>query len=69
MRSEIFHSKNYGGAREGAGRKKMGQSKALRINLPENEWAKIDKEIEEGTYESYADYFRRLHNDNKGEMK
>ncbi|KGP85286.1 MULTISPECIES: hypothetical protein [unclassified Paenibacillus] len=61
-----WHSENYGGAREGSGRKKMGQSKPLRINLPENEWAKIDQEIAAGTYESYADYFRRLHNEKGG---
>ncbi|APO48543.1 hypothetical protein BS614_30975 (plasmid) [Paenibacillus xylanexedens] len=67
MARQGYHNKNYGGAREGAGRKKMGQSKPLRINLPENEWAKIDQEIADGTYESYADYFRRLHNDNKGD--
>lgn len=61
-----FYSENYGGAREGAGRKKIGQSKPLRINLPESEWAAIDKEIEAGTYEGYADYFRRLHNEKQG---
>lgn len=54
-------SLNYGGAREGAGRPKIGVSKPLRINMPESAWAEVDSLIEKGHYENYSEYFRKLH--------
>jgi hypothetical protein len=55
------YSDNYGGAREGAGRPKMGVSKPLRINLPEEAWEKIDSLIQQGEYNNYSEYFRKLY--------
>ncbi|MDY8049656.1 transcriptional regulator [Paenibacillus polymyxa] len=60
MRSELFHSKNYGGAREGAGRKKIGTSRALRITLPDEEWERIDSLIAAGQASNMSEYFRLL---------
>lgn len=60
MRSES-HNKNYGGARPGSGRKKIGESKALRITLPDADWKHIDSLIASGRVASYAEYFRELH--------
>ncbi|WP_068505855.1 hypothetical protein [Paenibacillus kribbensis] len=60
MRSEHFHSKNYGGARPGSGRKKIGTSKRLSITLPDERWEHIDSLIASGRVASYADYFREL---------
>ncbi|MDF1586006.1 hypothetical protein PZ740_06370, partial [Rhodospirillales bacterium YIM 152171] len=56
-----WQSDNLGGAREGAGRPKMGESKSLRINLPEDAWKDIDSWIEQGKYSNYSEYFRKLH--------
>ncbi|MGO4953548.1 transcriptional regulator [Paenibacillus sp. DRB1-1] len=61
MRHPHFHSKNYGGARPGSGRKKIGKSKALRITLPDADWEHIDGLIASGRVASYAEYFRELH--------
>lgn len=55
------HSKNYGGVREGAGRKKIGSSRALRITLPDEEWERIDKLIADGQASNMSEYFRLLH--------
>ncbi|WP_058831537.1 hypothetical protein [Paenibacillus polymyxa] len=60
MRSEHFHSKNYGGARPGSGRKKIGKTKRLSITLPDERWEHIDHLIESKRVASYADYFREL---------
>lgn len=57
----MFGTNDYwGGAREGAGRKKIGESRALRITLPKEEWEVIDKIVEQGGASSLSDYFRRL---------
>ncbi|SKQ05955.1 Uncharacterised protein [Mycobacteroides abscessus subsp. massiliense] len=63
-RSELLHSKNYGGARPGSGRKKIGVAKALRITLPTDEWKAIDEMIQAGQFDSRAEYFRFLHQRN-----
>lgn len=55
------YSENYGGAREGAGRPKIGASKPLRITLPEEDWKHIDELVASGRVASYAEYFRDLH--------
>lgn len=52
---------NRGGAREGAGRKKIGTARALRITLPEGEWDRIDQLIADGTVSNQSEYFRLLH--------
>jgi len=58
---KTWQSDNYGGAREGAGRPKMGISKPLRINLPSEAWEEIDELIGQGKYDNYSEYFRKLH--------
>jgi Arc/MetJ-type ribon-helix-helix transcriptional regulator len=50
-----------GGAREGAGRKRIGSNRALRITLPNEDWEHVDRLIAEGRFKSYADYFRSLY--------
>lgn len=50
-----------GGARPGAGRKRIGTARALRITLPDEEWTKIDKLIEEGHVSNQSEYFRLVH--------
>ena len=64
-----FHSKNYGGVREGAGRKKIGSSRALRITLPDEEWKRIDKLIADGQASNMSEYFRLLHTGQLEETK
>lgn len=66
MARRTYHSENYGGAREGAGRKKIGESRPLRINLPEDDWKKIESLIENGHAASFGDYFRQLHQNQYG---
>lgn len=51
-----------GGRREGAGRKKIGDSRKLSMTLPKEEWERIDEGIANGHFASIADYFRQLHN-------
>ena len=60
-RSKIFHSKNYGGSRPGAGRPSVGMRKVVSVSMPEEEWQKIDRLIESKNYTGYADYFRSIH--------
>lgn len=50
-----------GGAREGAGRKKIGLSKSMSITLPEKEWERIDKLVEDGHVKNRSEYFRLAH--------
>lgn len=50
-----------GGFREGAGRPKIGTPRALRITLPESEWDRIDKLVEEGHVKTVSEYFRLAH--------
>lgn len=47
-----------GGKREGAGRKAIGIKKAVSIALPEDVWDEISNLIQNGNYESNADFFR-----------
>lgn len=60
MARKSWYSPNLGGAREGAGRPKMGESRPLRINLPEEAWKEIDEQIASGKYLNYSQYFRQL---------
>ncbi|NHN33554.1 hypothetical protein [Paenibacillus agricola] len=57
-----------GGSRLGAGRKSLGKTVKVSIALPDEDWAYIEKEIQNGTYGSLADYFRSLHNGAKGTL-
>lgn len=50
-----------GGARAGAGRKAIGNSRKISITLPAEDWAHIDRLVEQGRVGSYSDYFRQLH--------
>jgi hypothetical protein len=58
---KTWQSDNLGGAREGAGRPKIGVSRPLRINLPEEAWKEIDSLIQQGEYDNYSEYFRKLY--------
>lgn len=51
-----------GGVRERAGRKPIGNSRKISITLPAEDWAHIDRLVEQGRVGSYSDYFRQLHN-------
>jgi hypothetical protein len=62
---KTWQSDNLGGAREGAGRPKIGVSRPLRINLPEKAWKEIDELIQQGEYDNYSEYFRKLYEMNK----
>lgn len=46
---------------ETRGRKRIGENRPLKITLPDGEWERIDKLIEEGHASSVSDYFRQLH--------
>lgn len=61
MGSVIHNSEWMGGKREGAGRKKIGESRKLSMTLPKEDWNKIDDLISNGHASSIADYFRQLH--------
>lgn len=47
--------------KKGAGRPKIGVSRALRITLPEEEWERIDKLVEEDLVKTQSEYFRLAH--------
>jgi len=57
-RHPYFHSKNYGGRREGAGRKKIGITRKVSITTKEELWLRIDELIANNQYASVADYIR-----------
>ena len=50
-----------GGARKGAGRPSKGVKKPVSITMPAADWEEIDRLIRMGEFDSYADYFRFLH--------
>lgn len=43
------------------GRPSIGKSRPVKITLPEEDWIQIEQAIESGEYNSYAEYFRNLH--------
>ena len=53
-------SPDWGGSRDGAGRPKIGSSRTVRITLPDQYWERIDEEIERGTVNKQAEFFRLL---------
>lgn len=55
-----YYSKNYGGAREGAGRPSLGSRKVVSITLPDQVWDEINLSIEQGEAKNISDYFRKL---------
>lgn len=50
-----------GGSREGSGRKKIGVTRLVKINLPKEEWEYIEELIRNEHVDSLAEYFRRIH--------
>lgn len=56
-----FNYRRQGGAREGAGRPKIGKGRGVKITLPEKEWDRVESLIKEGHASSIGDYFRQLH--------
>lgn len=50
-----------GGARKHAGRPRIGVARALKITLPQEEWERIDRMVEDGQVRSQAEYFRQAH--------
>ncbi|MNJ26030.1 hypothetical protein D3C77_204950 [compost metagenome] len=43
------------------GRPAIGVGRAVKITMPESDWAKIQEQIDNGHASSVADYFRQLH--------
>lgn len=43
------------------GRPSIGKARPVKITLPEEDWKQIEQAIQSGEYNSYAEYFRNLH--------
>lgn len=48
------------------GRPSLGVGRSVKITLPEEDWCKIEKLVDQGHAASVADYFRQLHNYQEG---
>lgn len=48
------------------GRPSLGVGRPVKITLPEEDWCKIEKLVDQGHAASVADYFRQLHNYQEG---
>jgi hypothetical protein len=61
LQKSSVEKKQHGGARVGAGKKKIGLPKPVTITLPPEDWKAIDARIQNKEFPSRADYFRKLH--------
>lgn len=55
-----WQSKNYGGARDGAGRKPIGESKTISLTLSKEAWEWLDESIANGHAASRSELIRNI---------